>query len=96
MLAIYRNKALCVVVNVWNKCTMARNSVVEIVMEASNVKGATDGIAGVVGGKVEVTSGIGGVGACGIDSVGSSSCCACSAYGGIGGAGLGGAPRGTE
>ena len=67
-----------------------------MVMEASDVDGATGGIAGVVGGAVEVSSSIGGAGAGGTDSVGSSSCCAYLAYGGTGGAGLGGAPRGAE
>ena len=43
MSAIYRNKALWVVVSVWNKCTMARNSVAEMVMEVSDVEGATGG-----------------------------------------------------
>ena len=67
-----------------------------MVMKALNVEGVTDGTARVVGGAVEVASGIGGAGAGGIDSMGSSSCCACSACGGIGGAGLGGAPRVVE
>ena len=52
MAAIFRNKAVCVVVSVWNVCTMARNSVAEMVMKASDVEGAADGIAGVVGGAV--------------------------------------------
>ena len=52
MAAIYWNKALCVVVSVWNVCTMAQNSVVEMVMEASNVEGAASGSTGVVGGVV--------------------------------------------
>ena len=52
MAAICKNKALCVVVSVWNVCTMARNSVVEMVMEASDVEGAAGGSAGVVGGVV--------------------------------------------
>ena len=80
MTAIYRNKALCVVVSVWNKCTMARKSVAEMVMETSDVEGATSGTTGVVRGVVEVASGIGGVGAGGIDSMGSLSCCACDYY----------------
>ena len=96
MLAICRNKALCVVVSVWNKCTMTRNSVAKIVMEASDVEGATGGTRGVAGGSVEVDSGIGGVGAGGTDSVGRSSCCAYLACGGTGGASLSRAPRGFE
>ena len=59
---------------------MARNSVVEMVIEASNVEGASGGTTRVVGGVVEVASGIGGVGAGGIDSMGSLSCCACAYY----------------
>ena len=52
MSAIYRNKALCVVVSVWNKCTMAQNSVAEMVVEALDVDGASGGTTGVVGGAV--------------------------------------------
>ena len=96
MSAICQNKALCIVVSVWNKCTMTRNYVAEMVMEASDVEGATGGTTRVIGGAVEVASGIDGVGASGTDSMRSSSCCACSACGGTGGAGLGGAPRGAE
>ena len=87
---------LCVVVSVLNKCTMAQNSVAEMVMEAFNVEGVAGGIGGVVGGSVEVASGIGGAVAGGTDYVGSSSYCVCSACGGIGGAGLGRALRGAE
>ena len=75
---------------------MARNSVVEMVIEASNVEGASGGTTRVVGGVVEVASGIGGVGVGGTNSMGSSSCYACSACGGTKDAGLGGAPRGAE
>ena len=75
---------------------MTQNFVAEMMMEASNVEDAIGGTGGVVGGTVEVASGIGGVGASGIDSVGSSSCYACSACGGTGGAGLSEAPRGAE
>ena len=96
MAAIYWNKAVCVVVSVWNVCTMARNSVAEMVMEASDVEGASDETTGVVGGAVKVASSIGAAGAGGTNFVGSSSCCACSAYGGTGGAGLGGTSRGAE
>ena len=96
MSTIYQNKALCVVVSVWNKCPMAQNSMAEMVMEASNVEGAASGIGGVVRGSIEVASAISGAGAGGTDSVGSSSCYACSACGGNGGAGLGRAPRGAE
>ena len=95
MSAICRNKALCVVVSVWIKCTMARNSVADMVMEASDVGGVVGGIGGIAGGSVEVALGIGGVvGAGGIDSLGSSSCC--SACGGIGDADLGGVATGAE
>ena len=70
---------------------MARNSVVEMVIEASNVEGVSGGTTRVVGGVVEVASGIGGAaGAGGTDSVGNSSCCGYSACGGIRGAGLSG------
>ena len=82
MFSIYRNKALCVIVSVWKKCTMARNSMEDMVMEASDVGGTTGGIGGVTGGTVEVASSISGVGVGGTDSVGSSFCCACSACGG--------------
>ena len=44
MSAIFQNKTLCVVVSVWNKCTMARNFVVEMMMEVSGVEGAVGGI----------------------------------------------------
>ena len=94
MSVICRNNVVCVVVSVWNVCTMARNSVAEMVMEASDVEGAAGGTGGVVG--VEVASGIGGVGVGGTDSVGSASCYAYSTCGGTGGVGLGGAPRGAE
>ena len=67
-----------------------------MVIEASDVDGVTGGIVGVVGGAVEVSSGIGGVRAGGIDSVESSSYYACLAYGVIRSASLGGAPRGAE
>ena len=75
---------------------MTRNSAAEMVMEASYVESATSGTSGVVGGSVEVASGIGGAVVGGTDYVGSSSYCVCSACGGIGGAGLGRAPRGAE
>ena len=64
-----------------------------MVMEASNVEGAAGGTEedGVVGGAVEVASGIGSAaGAGGTDSVGNSSYCGYSACGGIGGADLSG------
>ena len=96
MSAIFQNKAVCVVVSVWNVCTMARNSMAEMVMEASDVEGASDETTGVVGGAIKVASSIGAAGAGGTDSVGSSSCCAFSACGGIGGTSLGGALRGAE
>ena len=56
---------------------------VDMVMEASDVGGATGGTECVVGGLVKVASSIGGARVGGTDSMGSSSCCACSAYGGI-------------
>ena len=62
---------------------MARNSVADMVMEASDVGGATGGIRGVIGGTVEVASSIGGAGVSGIDSIGSSSYCAYSTCGGL-------------
>ena len=74
MSAIYPKKALCVVVSVWNKCTMARNSMAEMVMEAFDVEGATYGTTGMVGGVIEVALGISGTGVGGTNSVGSSSC----------------------
>ena len=54
MFAICRNRALCVVVNVWNKCTMARNSMADMMMEASDVGGTVGGTGGVAGGLVVV------------------------------------------
>ena len=75
---------------------MARNSVAEMVMEASNVEDASGGTTGVVGGAEQVASSVGAVRAGGTDSMGSSSCCACLACGGAGGTGLGGALRGAE
>ena len=92
MSAICQNIALCVVVSVLNKCTMARNSMADMVIEAFDV----GGIAGGIGGSVEVALGIGGVEAGGIELAGSSSCCACSAWAGTGDAGLGGAATGVE
>ena len=95
MSAIYQNKTLCVLVSVWNKCTMAQNSMADMVMEASDVGGATGGTRGVVRGTVEVASGIGGAaGEGGTNSVGSSSCC--SACGATGDASLGGGATGAE
>ena len=62
---------------------MARNSVADMVMEASDVGRATGGTGGVAGlGAIGVASGIGGTRACGTNSVGSSSCYAYSACGG--------------
>ena len=75
---------------------MAQNSMAEMVMEALDVEGASDEIAGVVGGAVKVASSIGAAGAGGTNFVGSSSCYACLAYGGTKDAGLGGAARGAE
>ena len=48
MAAIFQNKALCVVVSIWNVCTMPRNSMAEMVMKASDVEGASGGTVGVV------------------------------------------------
>ena len=73
MSTICRNKAVCVVVSVWNVCTMAQNSTAKMVIEASDVEGAAGGTGGVVGGTVEVASGISGVGAGGTNSMGSDS-----------------------
>ena len=69
MSTICRNKAVCVVVSVWNVCTMAQNSTAKMVIEASDVEGAAGGTGGVVGGTVEVASGISGVGAGGTNSM---------------------------
>ena len=87
MSAICQNRALCVVVSVLNKCTMARNSMADMVIEASDV----GGIVGGIGGSIEVALGIGGVEAGGIELMGSSSSCACSAWASTGDAGLGAA-----
>ena len=97
MSAICQNRALCVVVSVWNKYTMARNSVADMVIEAFDVRDATGGTEGVAGGSVKVASRIGGaVGVGGTDSMGSSSGCDYSACGGTGGAGLGAATTGAK
>ena len=86
-------------VSVWKVCTIARNSEAEMVIEGSNVVGATDETTGVVGGAVEVALGmgtiVGDVGVGGTVSVGSSSCYAWSAYGGTRSAGMGGALTGA-
>ena len=55
MSAICQNRALYVVVSVLNKSTMAQNSMVDMVIEASDVRGATGGAGSVVGGSVEIT-----------------------------------------
>ena len=97
MFAIFRNRALCVAVSVLNKCIMARNSMANMVIGASNVGGAAGGIGDVGGGLIEVVTSIddaAGVG--GTDFEGSSSCCAYSACAGIGDAGLGGATSSVE
>ena len=52
MTAIYWNKAVCVVVSVWNVYTMTRKYMAEMVMEALDVEGASDGTIRVVGGAV--------------------------------------------
>ena len=96
MSAICRNRTLCVAVSVLNKCIMARNSIADMLIGASDVGGAAGGTGYVAGGSVEVASGIGGAGVGGIDSVRSLSYCACSAYGGTGGAGLGEVPKGAK
>ena len=54
MSAIYQTRALCVVVSVLNKCTMARNSVPDTVIKSSDVGGAGGGVEGVARGSVEV------------------------------------------
>ena len=96
MSAIYQTRALCVVVSVLNKCTMARNSMADMVIKASDVGGAVGGTRDVAEGSVEVALGIGGVEAGGTELAGSSSCCACSAWAGTGDAGLSGAATGVE
>ena len=97
MSTICRNRALCVVVSVLNKCIMARNFVADMVIKASDVEGAASGTEGVAGGLVEIASGIDdAVGAGGIDSTGCSSYCGCSTCGGTGDVGLGGAATGVE
>ena len=61
---------------------MTQNFVAEMVIKASDVEDAADGVAEVVGGAIVVVSGMGTVvgatGAGGTISVGGSSCCACS------------------
>ena len=52
MAAIYQNKAVRVVVSVWNVYTMARKYMAEMVMEASDVEGASGGTVGMVGGAI--------------------------------------------
>ena len=76
---------------------MARNSMADMVIEASDVGGAAGGTRDVVEGLVEVVLGIdGAVGASGIESTGSSSCCVCLAYAGTRDDGLSGAASGAE
>ena len=97
MSVICRNRALCVAVSVLNKCTMTRNSMADMVIEASDVGGAAGGTGDIVGGSVEVVLGIDDVvGASGIESAGSSSCCVCLADAGTRDDGLGGAASGAE
>ena len=82
---------------------MARNSMADMVIEASDVGGAAGGTRGVVGGTIEVASSIDGAAGAndaatkgGTDCVGCSSCYGCSVCGGIGDTGLGGAATGAE
>ena len=82
MSAICLNNVVCVVVSVWNICTMAQKFVAKMVMKAFDVEDATGGTGGVVGGIVEVALGIGGAGVGGTDFVGSMSRYACLACGG--------------
>ena len=103
MSSIYRNRALCVTVSVLNKCIMARNSMADMVIGASDVGGTTGGIGDVAGRLVEVASGIDGAagvgdaaGTGGINFEESSSCYGCSVCGDIGDAGLGVAASGAE
>ena len=97
MSARCRDRALCVAVSVLKKCTMARNYVANMVIEASDIRGAAGGTRGVAGGSAEVASGIDGAArTSGIDSVGSSSYCSCSACTSTRDAGLGGAASGAE
>ena len=71
---------------------MARNSVANMVIEASDVGGAAGGTGGVAGRSIEVASGIDGVAGAGdTHYVGCSSRCVCSVCAGTGDAGLGGA-----
>ena len=51
-------KAACVVDSVCKVATRPQNSEAEIVMEGSDVVGATDGIVGVKGGAVRTASGM--------------------------------------
>ena len=97
MFAICRNKALCVAVSVLNNCIMARNSVANMVIGASDVGGAAGGIGDVTRGSVEVALGIDGAArASGTDSVGSLSSYACLSCAGTIDAGIGGATLGAE
>ena len=96
--------------SVYKVGTRLRNSEVEMVMEGSDVVGATGGIVGVIGEAVEAASSmaiggakVGDAGAGGIVSIRSSPCsvgtgvdCAYSVCGGTGGATMGGAPGGAE
>ena len=103
MSTICKNKTLCVVVSVWNKCTMAQNSVAKMVNEASDVRGAAGGTEGVAGGSVEMPSGIGCTvgtsdvaGTSGTDFVRSLSYCSYSTCAGTIDVGLGGTAIGVE
>ena len=88
--AIYWKRVECVVVSVWKVCTRAWNSEANMVMDDSDVVGATGGTLGVVGGAAKVASS---VSTAGVASVGSSPCSGC---GGTSGATMGGAPRYAE
>ena len=96
--------------SVYKVATRPQNSKAEMVMEDSNVVGATGGIVGVIGEAVEAASSmaiggakVGDAETGGIASIGSSPYfvgtgvdCACSACGGTGGATMGEAPGGVE
>ena len=101
---------MCVVNSVCKVATRLRNSEAKMVMEGSDVVGATDETVRVIGGAVETASSMdtGGAKVCdaeagGIVSVGSSPCsvgtgvdCVCSVCGGSRGATIGWAPGGAK
>ena len=66
--------AACVAVNVWKVDTRARNFGTEMVMEGSDVRAASSGIAEVASGMGTEGVEVEGVGAAGVVSEGSSLC----------------------